>query len=179
MMAFIPRRFRWMAATAVGRWFLKRVTNRSVDAATNELADKLPDPVVRAADSLPGDVMRAGGATLAASRVAVKGLGAASNRAKDRAQQNVDDFRSEVATETELAKRSLWSDFLSYTGRTDEATDALLDLRTTVDPKSDPGAAFSRVPRPVSTGRRLVVRKGPEKAKRVRRSYRQQIKPWD
>lgn len=178
-MALIPRRFRWMAATAAGRWVMRRVTNRSVDAATNELADKLPDPVVRAADALPGDVMRAGGATLAAGRVAAKGLGAASNRAKDKAQRNVDDFRAEVVVETDLAKRSLWSDFLRYTGRSDEATDALLDLRTSIDPKSEAGSAFARVPRPVTAGRRLVTRKRQEKVKRVQRSYRPQIKPWD
>jgi hypothetical protein len=168
-----------MAATAAGRWFLRRITNRSVDAATNELAEKLPDQVVKAADALPGDVMRAGGATLAAGRVAAKGIGAANNRARDRAQRNVDAFRAEVAVETELAKRSLWSDFLRFSGRADDATDALLDLRATVHPKSEPGSAFLRVPPPVFAGRRRGRQPRPDKVKRVKRSYLRPINPWD
>lgn len=179
MIAFIPRRFRWMFATAIGRWFLRRVTNRSVDAATNELAEKLPDRVVHAADALPGDVMRAGGATLAASRVAAKGIKATTNVAREQTQKNFSEIRGDIAIETENARRSLWSDFLRFTGRHDEATDALLDRRTSVDPKSEPGSAFRWVPGPVATGRRFLRRKPLEPVDRLQRSYRPRTKPWD
>lgn len=179
MIAFVPKRLRWMLATAVGRWFLRRLTGRSVDAATNELVEKLPDRVVKAADALPGDVMRAGGATLAASRVAAKGIKVTSKAAKDQTQRNLDEIRNDIAIETEQARRSLWSDFLRFSGRTDEATDVLLDMRAKGGSHVKPGKAFRNVPRPVAAGRRLLNRREPEPVGRVQRTYRKAPKPWD
>jgi hypothetical protein len=179
MMAFVPRRFRFMVATAVGRWFLRRLTGRSVDAATNELADKLPDRVVKAADALPGDVMRAGGATLAASRVAAKGIKITSKAAKDQTQRNLDEIRGDIAIETEQVRRSLWSDFLRFNGRDEEATNALLDLRVKGASQADPRGAFKNVPRSVAAGRKLLSRTEAEPIPRVQRTYRRAKKPWD
>ncbi len=179
MIALIPRRLRWMLATAVGRWFVRRLTGRTVDAATDELADKLPDRVVKAADALPGDVMRAGGATLAASRVAAKGIQATSNRAKEQTQRNLDDIRSEIEVESEVARRSLWADFLRFNGRHDEATDALLDVRDNRSDDDDPAAMFKRLPNPVAAGRKLLGKAEEEPVARVQRSFRPAKKPWD
>ena len=177
---FLIRRFRWVFVGALGRWAARRVTDASVQAATKELAQKLPDPVVKAADALPGDVMRAGGATLVAGRVAARGIGSVGARARGRAKGQVRDIRDEIVVESELAERSLWSDFLRFTGRVDEATDALLDLRSTnVDPNQKPGEAFIGVPRPVGIGRRFGTRRRPELVNRKQRSYRRQPKAWD
>lgn len=179
MIALIPRRLRWMLATAVGRWFVRRVTGRSVDAATDELADKLPDRVVKAADAMPGDVMRAGGATLVAGRVAAKGIKVTSAKAKEQTQRNLDDIRSDIAVESEIVRRSLWSDFLRFNGRPDEATDALLDVRGNRNTGGDPAAMFKRLPNPVATGRKLLGKAKEEPVSRVQRSFRPAKKPWD
>ena len=168
-----------MLATAVGRWFVRRITGRTVDAATDELADKLPDRVVKAADAMPGDVMRAGGATLAAGRVAAKGIKVTGAKAKEQTQRNLDDIRSDIAVESEIARRSLWSDFLSFSGRHDEATDALLDLRSGRRRGEDAEVVFRRIPNPVKAGRKLLSRSEQEPVGRVQRSYRPAKKTWD
>lgn len=198
MIAWIVRRFRWVIlgwiARTLARLGLKSKIDRSIDQAAADLEDRLPASVVRAADLLPGDLVRSGGVAIAAGqrtkgaagqarRVAgstrkVAASTKASTQAVTGARRDVSDrirsLADEVRVESESARRRLKSDVVRQTEGEGPALEALLDLR---DLDEDP---IPDVPAPVQPGRRRFrPALPPAPVNRVQRSYRRAVKPWD
>lgn len=194
MIGWLVRRFRWVIIGQIVRLLARTGVKRSVDQATATIEDKLPTPVVKLADRLPGDVVRAGGAALVASqqtRSAGRQVGSATGRVVDlarstkRGTDRVADTRRDFADrlrragddvrhESDLARRQIRSDIARERDGEAAALDELLDLRP-----SDPGPLPS-VPEPVVRGRnRFRAAPGSPEVARVQRTYRPPIKPWD
>lgn len=197
MIGFFLRRFRWFAVGAGVKYVARTGVGRSVDEAAAKIEDRLPAPVAKAANALPGDIVKAGGAAVVSARAARQsarvaktgGLFAAkatkagvqltSNASSLRPSTAVSgrmrDARRSISNQAELDERELRADFLCYTGDEEGATNALLDLR---DERSD--GPLPEVPDAVQKGRRRFTapRRAPEVG-RVQRSYRRPGKPWD
>lgn len=197
MIGFLLRRFRWMAVGAGVKFVARRGVGRSVDEAAAKIEERLPAPVAKAANALPGDIVKAGGAAvvsaraakqsaraaktggLVAARVTKAGVQMSSQAASLRPAPAVANrlraARSAVNLQAEADERELRADFLRYVGDEDGATDALLDRRAEADRGPLPD-----IPDPIDRGRRRFVtgRSEPEVA-RVQRSYRRPAKPWD
>jgi len=170
---------------------------RSVDEAAAKIEDRLPAPVAKAANVLPGDIVKAGGAAVVSARAARQSARAAktgglvaarvtkagmqltsqatSLRPGPAVAGRLRAVRNSVTDQAEADERELRADFLRYGGDDEGATNALLDLR---DERSD--GPLPQVADPVDTGRRRFVapRRAPE-VDRVQRSYRRPSKPWD
>ena len=198
MMSFLLRRFRWMALGAGVRFVARRGVGRSVDQAAAKIEDRLPTPVAKAVNALPGDVMKAGGAAVVSARAAQRSAGVAqrgarvggsvaarvtrsvAQRPRPEIADRIRSAREAAADQAELDRRDLRSDFQRYIhggGPAGEraATDALLDRR---DPVGD--VPLPEVPEPIRRGRsRFVAQRGTPEIPRVQRSYRRPQKRWD
>ncbi len=62
----LVKRLRWMAMGAAVSYVSKVKTQRDIDRATEGLNERLPDPVHRAVQALPGDLSRIGGSAIVA-----------------------------------------------------------------------------------------------------------------
>lgn len=185
MIPFLVRRSRWMVFGWAARRVGKAGLSKSIDAATYEIEQRLPAPLAKTLDKLPGDVARAGGSLVVAGSSA-KSVGGAVRSASESAlnlnrrfksvsiSRHVASLRDEIAIESEASRRRIRSDMLRETDGDAAALDALLDLRP---PEQMPLPA---VPDPIKPGRRrhkpkLVA----APVARVKRSYQQAVKPWD
>ena len=197
MIGFLLRRFRWFALGAGVKYVARTGVGRSVDEAAAKIEDRLPAPVAKAANALPGDIVKAGGAAvvsaraarqsaraaktggLLAARVTKAGVQfssqAASLRPGPAVAGRLRAARDSIADQAEADERELRADFLRYSGDEEGAINALLDVR---DGRSN--GPLPGVPDPVARGRRRFAtpRRTPEVG-RVQRSYRRPAKPWD
>lgn len=192
MIGWVIRRFRWVIlgwmARTLARLGLKNKLDRSIDNATADLENRLPTPVVKAAEKLPGDLVRSGGAAIVATQRSRDAAGQARKLAgtTKRSTQRVTSARrdlrdrvrsvaGEVRDESEIARRRIKSDVLRETEGEGAALDALLDLRDDND-----ATPLPEVPPGVKTGRRRFRPALPEApVNRVQRTYRRPTKPWD
>lgn len=204
MIAFLFRKMRWMLLGAGLKYAARLGVSRSVDEAASKLEDRLPASVVRAANALPGDVIKVGGAAAISARAARRGgsvavrTGAAAARTgavaarvtragvtmrpRSAITDRIRSARDSVTDQAELDRRDLLRDFRYYNaggGAAGEtaATEAMLDLRSEGRPLVAP---LPPIPPPVPSGRRRFVRalRAPEVG-RVQRTYRPPQKPWD
>ena len=197
MIGFLLRRFRWFAVGAGVKYVARTGVGRSVDEAAAQIEDRLPAPVAKAANALPGDIVKAGGAAVVSARAARQsvrvaktgGLAAAkvtkagvqltsqatSLRPGPAVAGRIRAARGAIADQAGVDERELRADFRRYRGDEEGATNALLDMR---DERAD--GPLPEVPDPVSTGRRRFTapRREPEVG-RVQRTYRRPSKPWD
>ena len=182
LVAMLFRRFRWVALGAVLRALTQRTRQRSVDEATDELAERLPDPVVKALDSAPGDLLRAGGSAMVAGRMArsagsrSRRVGSTVKRIRDQWSnpgQAVQAARDQWRYESALAERELWADYHRAQGDHAAADEALLDRRRHVERPLPP------IPDPVPAGRTRARRRVDTTVDRVQRTYRRRSRPWD
>ncbi len=187
MIGWVLKRFRWALIGWGAKSLAKRGVNKSVDRATSELEDRLPEPVRKVAERLPGDVVRAGGtakvafdqtrsaggrvkAVAGGARNATGSVGSARRQLRDR----VGALNGDVRGETESARRRIKSEMLAKREGPAAALDALLDIRD-VDETPLP-----EVPDAVERGRRRHRKALPEApVNRVQRSYRRAVKAWD
>lgn len=182
------------ALTMLVRAGLQQVASRSVDVAADKLEERLPDSVVRAANVLPGDLMRIGGSAVVAAEAARStavvakrasvglkkaGYGAGSLVSTARSMPARlhglrENIARDIAAETESSRRSLMADFQRELRGEAAAINSLLDLRgTNEEPLPD-------VPPPVQAGRRrFVPQLGSSSPNRVQRTYQKPIKAWD
>ncbi len=183
LLAFLFRRFRWVALGAALRTLTRRSREKSVDEATNELAQRLPSPVVRAIDAAPGDLLRIGGGAMAAGRAArtlgdgSRRIGAATARLRRRWSDPAGaarGLRDQWRHEADMSERELWAEYHRAHGDHAAADEALLDRRGRL--RADP---LPPVPDPVPAGRPRVRRRATTVVNRVQRTYRRTGKPWD
>ncbi len=193
MIPFLLRRSRWMilgwAARKIGRSGFQKTVDKAVGEAAARIDDKLPAPVSKALEKLPGDATRAGGALLVAGQgarsagSAVKSVADSGRRLNQRRRSGqesvsgrVHELRDEIAIESDEARRRIRSDMLRETHGEGAALDALLDLR----PSGAGDEPLPEVPPEVAKGRRRSRPALPvAPVNRMRRSYRQASKPWD
>lgn len=185
------------AVSYISQWRAQR----SVDKATEKLEERLPEPITRITDVLPADVVRLGGAAVAAGQAAKTAAGATSaalsaGRSATRTARKVGDAASDtsqrvrnngrafadrvtatgdsVRHETQQERRRLTSDYLRHTDGDDAALDALLDIR------SSDADELPVTPDPVREGRRRFRPSLPvAPVNRVQRTYRPPTRRWD
>lgn len=183
LLATLYRRFRWVALGAALRTLTRRSRAKSIDEATDELAKRLPDPVVRAIDAAPGDLLRVGGGAVAAGRAArtvgdrSRRVGSATRRLRHRWSDpgaTARDIKEQWRRESDLSERELWAEYHRSLGDHAAADDALLDQRNR--PARLP---LPTVPEPVPSGRPRARRRATTVVNRVQRTYRRAAKPWD
>ncbi len=183
LLGFAFRRFRWVALGAALRAVTRRTRTRSIDDATDELAQRLPDSVVRAIDAAPGDLLRVGGGAIATGRAArtvsdgSRRVGSATKRIRHRWSDpggSVRHVRDQWRTEADGRERELWADYHRANGDHAAADEALLDRRHR--PERPP---LPSVPEPVPPGRPFVRSRASVMVDRVQRTYRRAPKPWD
>ena len=184
LLLVLYRRFRWVALGAALRTLTRRSRARSVDDATDELAQRLPDPVVRAIDAAPGDLLRVGGGAVAAGRAArtvsdrSRRVGSVTRSLRRRWSDpgaTVRQVRDEWRRESERSERELWAEYHRSQGDHAAADDALLDRRHLR--RGD--GPLPAVPDPVPPGRPRARRRATTAVGRVQRTYRRAAKPWD
>ncbi len=182
----IRRRLAVMALGTGASYVSKWAAARTINTATQRFEDRLPAPVAKAINVLPGDLMRVGGTAMAAGSAA-RSAGRASRRAATVAAAGTNTLRGRKAAvdrllvdaaatwrqEVEGDRRQLRSDLLRRTRGAEAALDALLDLRPDADPELPP------LLDPVPAGRRRPLRLAAPLVDRVQRSYRPPVKPWD
>lgn len=192
-------------ASYLSRW----AAERSIDQATQRLEARLPDPVVKVAGSLPGDVLRVGGAAVVAGNTAVRaGRGAlrlsrGARRAGRGAKSAVSVGRGAVGLisggRRTFAKRKAEVDALLAGARLDwhrETESERRRLRSdllrrtrgheaAIDAQLDQ-RAFDRpddplpvTPPPVPGGRHRSPLRVAPLIERMQRTYRAPVKPWD
>ncbi len=184
-LALLFRRFRWIALGAALRSLTRRTRERSVTDATEELAQRLPSAVVKAADAAPGDLLRIGGSAMAAGRTArtvgdrSRRLGSATRTLRRRWSNpgdSVRELREQWRRESELARRELWAEYHRAQGDHGTADEVLLDRRGVDRSQDEP---LPSVPQPVRPGRPPVRRAARTVVNRAQRTYRRTPKPWD
>ena len=190
LVAFLFRRFRWVALGALVRALTRQTRERSVDNATDDLVRRLPDSVVKAAEAAPGDLLRHGGRVVATGRQAKqlgnagRHVGGATKRAAGLTRRfrggqwrsSVDAIRSEWAGETAQTRNELWADYHRAMGDHEAADEALLDRRS----GSSRHHPIPDVPPPVASGRpRRMTGSQRRVIERVQRTYHRARKPWD
>lgn len=187
--AFLYHRFRWVALGALVRSVTRRTRERSVDAATEELAQRLPMSVVKAADAAPGDLLRHGGRMLATGRqarhlgAATRQVGTASKRLgrlrpgfrQGNWRSTVEALHHDWLRETTLMEREIRADYHRATGDHKSADEIMLDHRDHAVERSP----LPDVPTAVPVGRPRRTAQRRRAVKRVQRSYLQVPKPWD
>jgi hypothetical protein len=184
VIGFVFRRFRWMIIGAGVRQVARWGAARSIDEATAAIEDRLPASVVRAANAMPGDVLRVGGAAAVSARAARRTTSLAARtstgivrfgpRQRRRLGARIDAARFDLADAAENARRELKSDYARFVDGEGAALEALLDLR---DVESEP---IPPVPAPVAAGRRRFRRSLPSAdVARVQRTYKRPVKAWD
>lgn len=188
---FLVRRLRWLALITAVRALARRSAGRSVDQASDELRQRLPDNMVQALSTMPGDPLRVGGSALVTSRGA-RSAYRASRRATgsmSRLARQVSDgtrsargvrhrFIDQVRYESERDRRRMWSEYRRSEGDHRAADEILLDRL------DDPGLRrqdepLPEIPDAVPTGRFRSVNEQPQPVNRRLRTYRRPIKPWD
>lgn len=197
MIGFLLRRFGWLAVGAGVKYVARTGVGRSVDEAAAKIEDRLPAPVAKAANALPGDIVKAGGAAVVSARAARHsaraaktggllaakvtkagvhlGSQAGSLRPGPAVADRIRAVRGSISEQADADQRELRADFLRYSGDEEGATNALLDLR---DERSD--GPLPEVPDAIASGRRrFVASRRPPVIDRVQRSYRRPSKPWD
>ncbi|MDA3041273.1 MAG: hypothetical protein O3C27_17445 [Actinomycetota bacterium] len=186
----IRRRLAVMALGTAASYLSKWAAERSVNGATQRFEDRLPPPVSRVINALPGDLMRVGGTAMVAGSAA-RSAGRAGRRAVTVASAGTSTFLGRKATvdrlfadaagtwrqEVEGERRRLRSDLLRCTRGAEAAVNALLDLR--VDADLDAHTDLPPMLEPVPAGRRRPLRLAAPLVERVQRSYRPPVKPWD
>ncbi len=190
----LVKRIRWMAIGAVVSYASKAKATRDIDRATDALQERLPEPVNRAVQALPGDLPRLGGAAVVAKNNAARtaratvivtkaagrtgrqlgGAGRQVSGMRRTAMERISAVQSELSHEIEHERRRLKSDAVRETEGEAAALEALLDLRATeVEP-------LPEVPTPIDTGRRRHRPALPEApVGRVQRSYLPPVNAWD
>lgn len=181
MIAFILRRLRWMVLGAAGKELARRVSERRVDEARAELADRLPDRAVTLADKLPGDVLRAAGTAHLAGRAATKSARLSRDVAKisrdvavtpQRARRRLSEMGEEWGNGVADEERTLRARLIAHTRGRTAADDVLLGGRVSWENEPLPP-----VPESVVAGRpvRLVPRR---LVNRMQRTYRPARHSW-
>ncbi len=200
------RRLRWFAIGTVSRYLLRRSASRSlsrsVDNATAELEDRLPDPVLRMLVAVPADATRVGGSALVAARTArrvasgSRRAGQAATGGGRRVAYGVARVRSigdEIGFEAEAKRRELKAEYLRVTRGNAAADEALIDVRADNEsatarpdrrwpdhPERHGDDPLPEIDGPVRPGRRRAGRRRtPPTVDRVQRSYRRSRAPWD
>ncbi len=185
----IRRRLAVMALGTGASYLSKWVAARTINAATQQFEDRLPAPVAKAINILPGDLMRVGGTAMVAG-AAVRSAGRAGRRAAKVATAGTSTLRGRKAAvdallagasdewqrQVEGERRRLRGDLLRLTRGPDAALDALLDLRSG-ERLQPPDLLLT--PEPIPVGRRRPLRLPVPLIDRVQRSYRPRVKPWD
>lgn len=185
------RRLRWLAVVAAVRALARRSAGQSVDRASDELRERLPDNMVQALSTMPGDPLRVGGSALVASRGA-RSTYRVSRRATgsvSRLTRRVSDgagsvrgahrrFIDQVRDESQWDRRQLWSEYRRAEGDHEAADEILLD-RLDQGGRRGEGYPLIEIPDPVPTGRFRWVYEPPQPVNRRLRSYRRPVKPWD
>ena len=181
MIAFLFRRFRWMLIGAAGKEIARRVSERQVEEARSELADRLPDRAVAIADKLPGDVLKAAGTAQVAGRVASKSARISKDvagKSRDlaitpqKARQRLDELGEEWQTQVAQEDRSLRSRLIAQTRGRTAADDVLMGGKTSWEDDPLPEVSDSVASgRPVRRARNALVN-------RVQRSYRPRKHDW-
>lgn len=182
MIGFALRRFRWMLIGAAGRELARVLTQRQVDEAAQQLADRLPARAVTVAEAMPGDLLRTAGTAQIAGRTALRSarlsrdavqlsrdLAQSPQRTRQRLADMGQEWRSAVAEDDRMLRARL---ILATRGPT-VATDVVLGGRTSWEDEPLP-----TVPGSVNKGRR---RPRPERERlvaRVQRTYRPVRLPW-
>ncbi len=183
LLVVLYRRFRWVVIGAALRSLTRRTREKSVDEATEELARRLPDPVVKAMEAAPGDLLRFGGSAVAAGRTArtvgdgSRRLGATTRRLRRRWSHPMDSTRAIRAgwrQEADWAQRELWAEYHRAQGDHAAADEALIDRRRV--PNETP---LPEIPEPVAAGRPHVRRTAKTVVNRMQRTYRRTPRPWD
>lgn len=175
MIGFLVRRLRWMLIGAAGREIGRRLGERHVDRARQDLADRLPARAVQVFEALPGDVLRTAGTAQVAGRTAVRSaqlsrsLVQAPSQARRHLARLGEDWEVVVAGE----ERELRARLIEYTRGRTAADDALLGGRTSWE--DDP---LPPVAPPVGRGRRRAVGAAERLVGRVQRSYRPRRHRW-
>ncbi|MGH1489631.1 MAG: hypothetical protein ACRBK7_09595 [Acidimicrobiales bacterium] len=179
------RRLRWFAIGAAVRFVLRRSASRSVDRATADIEDRLPEPVRKALDLVPADAARVGGSAIVAAKTAKRvatGGRRASQLANDRRRQVTDGIQrvrsigDEITREADIKTRELKAQYLRATDGNAAADDALLDVR--MHRRDDEDLPLPKTA--VRSGRwRANTGRAEPPVNRVRRSYRPQTRPWD
>ncbi len=132
--------------------------------------------MLRAANALPGDLVRVGGAATVAGRTARRSSVALVNSVgRNRViQDRLARAKLTVRAQSEVIRREMMSDYARYVDGDSAALEALLDLR---DVEAEP---IPEVPQPVALGRFRFRRSlADEQVGRVQRTYRKPVKPWD
>lgn len=194
MIGFFVRRARWVVIGAGVKYVARRGVGRSVDEAAARIEERLPDSLVKAANVLPGDLIKAGGAAAVSARAAHRGArvtkssgvvavrvtrAGVSLRPRSAVADRIRLAREAVSSQVEHDERDLRGDLQRYIlgGQAGEraATEALLDLRSSR--ADDP---LPVVPEPIRRGRlRFVPALPAPEVARAQRSYRRPQKPWD
>ena len=189
-MNFLKRKLIWLVVGAGVRQLFRMGTARTIDQTRDELAERLPDSVVKVADRLPVDPLRTGSSFLVAGKATKKAADASAKargytadglRTVTNARRKIKQLKETVSGdfyhEVDDSTREFRSDYLRTTHGDAAATDALLDLRATTDGDDDP---LDAVPSPVRPGRRRWRPGRPApKIRRMQRSYLPPVKPWD
>lgn len=184
------RRLRWLALVYAARGLARRSARPSMDRASDELRERLPDGVVHALSAMPGDPIRVGGSAMATSRGARsafratrKTTGSASRLVRwvSHSAHGTRGFRrrfvDQVREESELDRRRMWSEYRRAEGDHQAADEILLERRDAFHPiRKD---ELPVIPDAVPTGRFRSVDEPPRTVDRRLRSYRRPIKPWD
>jgi hypothetical protein len=182
MIGFLLRRFRWMLIGALGRELAKSLTQRHVDEAAQQLADRLPTRAVALAEAMPGDLLRTAGTAQVAGRTALRSarlskdvvefsrdLSQAPQRTRQRLTNMGQEWRSAVAEDDRMLRARL---ILATRGPT-AATDVVLGGRSSWEDEPLPP-----VPASVDAGRRRSRRQRERLVGRVQRTYRPSRRPW-
>ncbi len=209
MIGFLLRKVRWMLLGAGVKYAARRGVGRSVDEAASRIEDRLPASVVRAANALPGDVIKAGGAAAVSARAARRGSAVAlrtgsvavrtgsvaartgnaavrvtrdgmARRPRPAIAERVRSVRGAVADQAEVDRRDLMRDFRSFAAGGGAAGEAAgIDALLDLRP-SGPEEPLPTTPPPVASGRRrFVAALRTAEVGRVQRTYRRPQKPWD
>lgn len=197
-MTWLIRRFRWVIIASVARFLarvgLKRSLDHKVDKAKADIESRLPTQVVKAADKLPIDIVRAGGAAVVAGQTSralgerAVSAGAVAKRAIESGanltgsvlaagadlKQAGNDLASEIRAESDHTRREIKADIARDTQGEAAALEALLDVR---DAEAEP---IPEVGNPIQKGRRRFRPSLPTPpVNRMQRTYRRPVKPWD
>lgn len=181
MIAFLVRRFGWMFIGAAGKELARRVSERQVEEARSDLAERLPDRAVAIADKLPGDLLKAAGTAQVAGRVAGKSariskdvatrsrdLAGSPQKARQRLSEMGEEWQAQVADD----ELSLRARLINQTRGRTAADDVLMGGQTSWEDEPLPEVA-DRIDggRPVRRAKNALV-------DRVQRSYRPRKHGW-
>ncbi len=181
MIGFLFRRFRWMLIGAASKEVARRLSERHVDQARDDLAERLPDRAVALADLLPGDLLRAAGTAQVAGRAAGRSARMSRSVAQlsrdvavtpQRARRRLGEMGDEWASQVAQDDRTLRARLIAQTRGRTAADDVLLGGKSSWE-----GDPLPQVPGSVPTGRPIpsISRRVVD---RVQRNYRPRRYRW-